>query len=334
MFYKKTGDKKVVCELCPHFCKLKNGQQGICHVRKNVDGILYSLVYGRAIALHIDPIEKKPLFHVAPGSSSFSMATAGCNFQCKFCQNHDISQVKRSEDIENFGQIVTPEQIVGMAEQNNCQSIAYTYTEPTIYYEYAYETAKFAHEKKILNVFVTNGYINSDPLKNISPLLDAANIDLKSFNNDFYRTLVGAKLSPVLETLKLMKELNIWVEVTTLIIPGMNDSPNELNQLANFIKTEMGEETPWHISRFYPQHELTDIPPTSNGTLEQALEIGNKNELRYVYVGNVPGNRAENTVCYNCKKIVIKRRSYQIVEYHIDAGKCEYCGAVLDGIQM
>jgi len=334
LFYRKTRENRVVCELCPHFCKLKNGQIGICHVRKNVDGILYSLVYGKAIAVHVDPIEKKPLFHVAPGSTSFSIATVGCNFHCKFCQNHDISQISKIEEISRYSRELSPEQVVTMAKQNNCTSIAYTYTEPTIYFEYAYDIARLAHAEGILNVFVTNGFINPEPLKFISEYLDAANIDLKSYRDDFYKKLVGAKLSPVLETLKLMKKLNIWVEVTTLIIPGENDSDVELNQIARFIKNDLGEGTPWHISRFYPHYQLSSYPPTPVSALEKAFEIGKKNGLRYVYLGNVPGSDAESTYCSHCQKLLIKRYGYQILEHHIVSGKCEFCGTPLDGLKL
>ncbi|MCD4664851.1 MAG: AmmeMemoRadiSam system radical SAM enzyme [Bacteroidales bacterium] len=334
LFYQKQEDNKVICELCPHYCKLKDGQTGICNVRKNEGGILYSMVYGRSIAVHVDPIEKKPLFHLAPGSRSFSMATAGCNFQCKFCQNHDISQVTEKINLNMIGQELTPEEIVKMAKRNNCVSIAYTYTEPTIFFEYAYDTAKLAHQQGMLNVFVTNGYINPEPLKYISQYLDAANVDLKSFNEDFYKKLVGAKLQPVLDTLKLMKKLNILIEVTTLVIPGENDSPEELAQIAGFIKNELGEETPWHISRFYPQYKLASHPPTSVSTLKKAYNIGREHGLRYVYLGNVQGDQAESTFCYNCEKLLIERYGYQILENNIESGSCKFCETKVDGLNM
>ncbi|HEX9971357.1 MAG TPA: AmmeMemoRadiSam system radical SAM enzyme [bacterium] len=334
LFYRQLDDEKVICELCPHSCTLKENQVGICGVRKNVLGKLYSLVYGKAIAVHIDPIEKKPLFHLAPGSRSFSMATVGCNFHCKFCQNHDISQVSQSLQTQRPGQNLSPDELVAMAKKNSCLSIAYTYTEPTIYFEYAYDTAKIAHEHGILNVFVTNGYTNPEPLQLIKDYLHAANVDLKSFNDQFYRKLVGAKLAPVLDTLKLMKKFNIWVEVTTLLIPGENDSPEELKQIASFIKNELGAETPWHISRFYPQYQLNDLPPTLVSSLMTAREIGMEQGLRYVYVGNVPGNEAENTFCYRCGKLLIERHGYQISQNNLIAGNCKYCGTKIDGLKM
>ena len=334
MFYQQIEDDRVQCELCPHFCKLNTDQIGICGVRKNIAGKLYSLVYGKAVAVHVDPIEKKPLFHVAPGSQSFSMSTVGCNFHCKFCQNHDISQVKNTDTINRFSRELSPKDLVKMAKQNNCLSIAYTYTEPTIYFEYAYDTAKIAHENGLLNVFVTNGYINPKPLEFIQDYLDAANVDLKSFSDDFYRKLVGAKLAPVLDTLKLMKKLNIFIEVTTLVIPNENDSKQELNAIASFIKNELGPETPWHISRFYPQYQLTDHSPTPISTLNRAREIGLDQGLRYVYLGNVPGTESENTYCYNCSKLLIERYGYQIIENNIQSGKCKFCGVKIDGVKI
>ncbi len=334
MFYCQLEDERVLCELCPHFCKLKENQIGICGVRKNISGKLYSLVYGKAIAVHVDPIEKKPLFHVAPGSRSFSISTVGCNFHCKFCQNHDISQVENVNVLNRFNREISAEQLVTMAKQNLCSSIAYTYTEPTIYFEYAYDTAKIAHEKGLLNIFVTNGYINPEPLQFINEYLDAANVDLKSFNENFYRKLVGAKLAPVLDTLKLMKELSIFVEVTTLVIPGENDSEQELTEIASFIKNELGPETPWHISRFYPQYLLADHPSTPVSTLNRAREIGQEQGLRYVYLGNLAGSDAENTYCYNCGKLLIERYGYQIIQDTVEAGNCKFCGAKIDGLNI
>jgi pyruvate formate lyase activating enzyme len=334
MFYRQIEEDKVLCELCPHFCKLKENQTGICGVRKNVSGKLYSMVYGKAVAVHIDPIEKKPLFHVAPGSQSFSMSTVGCNFHCKFCQNHDISQVQKVDAMDRFSRELSPEELVASAKQNACLSIAYTYTEPTIYFEYAYDTAKIAHEQGLLNVFVTNGYINPEPLEFIHEYLDASNVDLKSFNENFYRKLVGAKLAPVLDTLKLMKRLNIFVEITTLVIPNENDSEQELTSIASFIKNELGPETPWHISRFYPHYQLADHLPTPISTLNIAREIGLSLGLRYVYIGNVPGSESENTYCYNCGKLLIERYGYQIIEKNIHAGKCKFCDAKIAGLKL
>ncbi len=331
MFYQIEEDLHVVCQLCPHYCQLKPGQVGICGVRKNVDGKLFSLVYGKAIAVHIDPIEKKPLFHVLPGSESFSIATVGCNFHCKFCQNYDISQVKDPADIDRFSREISPEELVEMAKHNHCRSISYTYTEPTVFFEYAYDTAQLAHRQGLLNVFVTNGYINPEPLHKIHDVLDAANVDLKSFSDQFYRRMAGAKLGPVLETLKLMKKLNIFVEITTLLIPGENDSDEELTAIADFIKNDLGIDTPWHISRFYPHYRLTDHRPTPVESLNRARDIGIAHGLRYVYLGNVPGSDAENTYCFNCGKLLIERYGFQIIQNHVVAGNCRFCGAKIDG---
>ncbi|HDP98509.1 MAG TPA: AmmeMemoRadiSam system radical SAM enzyme [bacterium] len=334
LFYKKENDGKVLCELCPHFCRLRNGQVGVCGVRQNREGVLYSLVFGKAIAINVDPIEKKPLFHVAPGSSSLSVATAGCNFHCMFCQNHNISQLDSIDLIDQYSRDVSPQQIVAAANERSCDSIAYTYTEPTIYFEYAYETAKLAHAENILNVFVTNGYINPAPLKHISPYLDAANVDLKSFNDKFYRKLIGAKLPPILEILRLMKKLNIWIEITTLVIPGENDSVEEFQQIAGFIKNELGEETPWHISRFYPNYKMMSYSPTPVSTIQQAHTIGREQGLRYVYVGNVPGEISESTFCYNCGEMVIERRGFQVRKKQLQSGKCQHCQTPIDGLGL
>ncbi|NOZ62514.1 MAG: AmmeMemoRadiSam system radical SAM enzyme [Calditrichaeota bacterium] len=334
MFYRQLENEKVECTLCPHFCKLNNGQIGVCRVRQNKNGKLYSLTYGKAVAVHVDPIEKKPLFHVAPGSRSFSVATVGCNFKCKFCQNYDISQVPDLSIIDRYSQQFTPRDLVEMAVRNHCKSIAYTYTEPTIFYEYAFDTAQLAHKLGILNVFVTNGYISPEPLEKIKSILDAANVDLKSFSDKFYRKFTGARLQPVLDTLKLMKKSDIWVEVTTLVIPGENDSPEELTKIAKFISSELGQETPWHVSRFYPQYHLQTHSSTPVSTLELAFKIGKKQGLHYVYVGNVPGSEGENTVCPNCGKMLVRRIGYQIQENNIENGACKFCGKSIAGLGL
>ena len=334
MFYQQLEKNKVQCNLCPHNCKLKNDQIGICRVRQNINGKLFSLVYGRAIAVHVDPIEKKPLFHVAPGSRSFSMSTVGCNFKCAFCQNSNISQIPESVDPAETGTEISPAEIVAAAVKSQCQSIAYTYTEPTIYFEYAYDCCKIAHKENILNVFVSNGYINPEPLKHVSPYLDAANIDLKSFQEKFYKELVSAKLSPVLDSLKLMKKRNIWLEITTLLIPSKNDSDEELRDIARFIKQELGEETPWHISRFYPQYKLTTLPPTPVATLVKAREIGLSEGLRYVYTGNIHGDKGESTYCYNCGKEILKRHGFDLLGTNIVNSKCEFCDVQIDGLKI
>jgi len=330
--YEKIKEKRVKCNLCSHHCLIEEGKRGICGVRENRGGMLCSLVYERAVANNIDPIEKKPFFHFFPGSFAFSIATIGCNFRCSFCQNDDISQFPR-EKREIIGEVLSPEKIVSSAKKNNCKSISYTYTEPTVFFEYAYETAKIAKKEGIKNNFVTNGYISEEALKLISPYLDAANVDLKSFKQDFYQKFCGAKLQPVLNSLKLMKKLGIWVEVTTLIIPGLNDSEDELKEIANFVFS-LGKETPWHLSRFYPHYKLADLPPTPVETLHQAREIGKSADLKYVYSGNVPGDEGENTFCPDCGKMVIKRYGFQTLENRLKQGKCPNCGTKIAGIGM
>jgi len=331
-FYETEGDGSVRCRLCPHSCRIRDGAVGICGVRKNTGGKLYSLVYGKAVAAHIDPIEKKPFFHFLPGSRAFSIATVGCNFRCSFCQNYSISQISKGDRIE--GDDLPPEEVVSSALRYNCSSISYTYTEPTIFYEYAYDSAKLAKDKGIHNNFVTNGFISREPLEEINPYLDAANVDLKSFSDKTYRSIIGGRLGPVLDTLRLMKELGIWVEVTTLVIPGINDSDEELRDIASFI-LELGPETPWHVSRFYPTYNMTDRPPTPVESLRRAREIGFEVGLRYVYGGNVPGEESENTFCYNCGKLLIARYGFSVLENDItEDSKCPRCGAVIDGVGM
>jgi pyruvate formate lyase activating enzyme len=330
MLYEKLATNKVQCNLCNHRCNITDSKRGICSVRVNESGTLYSLVYRKAISAHLDPIEKKPLYNFYPGTTSYSIATVGCNFRCRHCQNADISQMPRDSG-RIVGQDYAPEDVVLDAIRSKASTIAYTYTEPTIFFEYAYDIAKLATAKGIKNIFVTNGYMTAEALNTINPYLDAANVDLKSFNDEFYRKNCGARLQPILETLKLMKQLGIWVEVTTLIIPTMNDSAEELRQIAEFILS-LGPETPWHISAFHPTYKLTRLPRTPVETLHQAQKIGLNVGLRYVYCGNVPGDDGENTYCYNCEKILIKRFGYRILKYHIKEAKCPHCGAKVDGI--
>jgi pyruvate formate lyase activating enzyme len=258
----------------------------------------------------------------------------GCNFHCIFCQNWTISQVKRSGHREITGQQISPEDIVKAASKSKSRTIAYTYTEPTIFFEYAYDAARIAANKGIKNIFVTNGYITREPLEMIAPVLHAANVDLKSFRDKTYRKIMGATLQPVLDTLILMKKLGIWVEITTLVIPGINDSSEELGEIARFIAEELGVETPWHISRFHPDHRLTDIPATPASTLERAVTIGREAGLEYVYTGNVPGNAGENTTCPGCNKTIIERFGFQLVSYEIKDGECAFCGHTIAGVGM
>ena len=330
LLYEKLDNKRVHCNLCAHRCTIKPARRGICGVRENKDGVLYTLVYGTLIAENIDPIEKKPFFHVYPGSLSYSIATVGCNFSCEFCQNHEISQMPRST-LMITGKDVAPEEIVAQAKKSGSKTIAYTYTEPTIYFELAYDTAKIAHENGLKNVFVTNGFMTPEAIDTIAPYLAAANVDLKSFRDDFYKKQCGARLKPVLESLKKMKELGIWVEITTLLIPDLNDSDEELKDIAQFIAA-LGKETPWHISRFHPQFKMNSLPVTPVASLHRATEIGKQSGLKYVYSGNVPGDEGEGTYCFNCQKLLIERYGFKIVSVNLTGNKCSNCGTVLEGI--
>ena len=334
LLYKKLSGKTVQCNVCDHHCVIKNGERGICGTRENKNGKLYSLVYGKAVAENIDPIEKKPFFHFMPGSCALSIATAGCNFRCLYCQNADISQIGKEKPIKNkgielFGKNLSPEDIIKDTLNSGCPIIAYTYTEPTIFLEYALDTMELAHKNNLKNVWVSNGYMTKDTLDLIGPYLDAINVDLKGFTEKFYLEVCGARLAPVLENLKYIKKMGIWLEVTTLLIPGKNDSEKEIKQIAEFIKNELGAETPWHISRFFPTYKMSDIPPTNPKTIRKAVEIGKKAGLKYVYSGNVPGDDLENTYCPKCKEKMIEREGYFIKRYD-DNGKCSKCGANLN----
>jgi pyruvate formate lyase activating enzyme len=332
MFYEQKSNGQVRCNLCRFRCLIGTGTRGICAVRENRGGILYSLVYGKLCAEHVDPIEKKPLFHVMPGSRSYSIATAGCNFHCRHCQNYTISQVDRNAPIRGTEQ--TPQEIVQRASENDCRSISYTYTEPTIFYEFAYDTARLARKAGLKNIFVTNGYISREALATIAPFLDAANIDLKGFSEGFYRDVVNARLSEVLDSIIEYRKLGIWLELTTLVIPGLNDTDTELQGIASFIVSNLGIDTPWHVSQFYPTYKLTDRPRTPVDTLRRARDIGRAAGLRYVYEGNVPGEGGENTCCPSCSSVLIKRYGYAIETDRISNGTCPDCGTVIAGVGM
>lgn len=333
MFYEAMSDNTVRCNLCNHRCKIRDGKSGICGVRENRGGKLMSLVYGKVIAEHIDPIEKKPLFHFLPGSKAFSIGTVGCNFRCKFCQNFDISQYPREHGGEIIGRDRTPAQIVASARESGCETIAYTYTEPTIFYEFALDTAVLAREAGIKNVFVSNGYMSPEAARHIAPYLDAANIDIKAFTDAFYKTMCGARLEPVLETIRLLKALEVWVETTTLIIPGLNDGDEELRNIARFIKG-VGAEIPWHVTQFYPTYELLDKPRTPVSTLRRARDIGKEEGLHYVYEGNVPGEGGENTYCHSCGALLIERYGLELIRNRLQNGTCPECGSGIKGVGM
>jgi pyruvate formate lyase activating enzyme len=334
LLYVPLKDHTVQCNLCSHQCIIKDGRRGICGVRENKNGHLKTLVYDKVIASHIDPIEKKPLYHFYPGTLSYSVGTVGCNLKCRFCQNADIAHMPADHDGRIAGKLFTPDDIVDGAVKGNCQSIAYTYNEPTVFFELALATAKLAHDKAIKNIFVSNGYMSAEAIDMLSPFLDAANVDLKAFSDNFYKKMCSARLSPVLETLKKMKAMDIFVEVTTLLIPGLNDDPKELKDLAAFIVNELGDNTPWHVSRFYPTYQLTDRPPTPVETLLMARNIGINAGLKYVYTGNVPGENSENTFCYSCGVKLIDRKGYHVSENKIIDSKCPDCGAVIDGVGL
>ncbi|MFA6281440.1 MAG: AmmeMemoRadiSam system radical SAM enzyme [Candidatus Omnitrophota bacterium] len=333
LFYTKNPDTSVDCFLCSHHCHVKDGSYGICAVRLNREGVLYSLNYGKVVALNIDPIEKKPLYHFLPGSKSYSIACVGCNFQCGFCQNWQISQGKIAKEMSLFEYRLSPQRIVEEAISNGCPSISYTYTEPTIYFEFARDTAKLAKEKGLRNVFVTNGYMSKESLAEIKPYLDAANVDLKSFREDFYKKICKASLRPVLDNIVLMKKLNIWLEITTLIIPGQNDSKEELTDIVEFI-AKLDKNIPWHISAFHPEFEFNELPPTPVKTLDFAFNLAKEKGIKYVYLGNVSCDNKENTFCPACGKILIKRKGFVIGDNVIKENKCPYCLEEIAGIGL
>lgn len=334
LFYQKSDAQKVKCQLCPHFCAIAEGARGLCGVRENRLGALYSLVYGKVVAESIDPIEKKPLFHFLPGSISYSLSTVGCNFHCDFCQNYGLSQVREStgDEVRGMGRDRTPGQIVSAALEGRCRSISCTYTEPTIYFEFAYDCMSAARARGLKNVFVSNGYMNPPVAEMAAPYLDADNIDLKSFREETYRKVCGGRLAPVLETLKLMKKLGVWVEVTTLVIPGLNDSKEELSEMARFIKNELGADTPWHVSAFRPTYKMMDRPRTPAESLVKAREIGLSEGLQFVYSGNLAIPGAEDTYCPKCRQPVIKRSGFAVLENRVKDGKCGLCNEKIAGV--
>jgi len=332
MLYEKLSNQRVRCRLCAHYCTIANGHKGLCQVRENRAGTLYTLVYGRTISQAGDPIEKKPLYHFHPGSRSFSIATPGCNFRCAWCQNWEISQMPREQHLIG-GHSATPEQIVTKAQLAGCQSIAYTYTEPTIFFEYARDTAMLARAAGLANVFVSNGYLSEEALEMTKGWLDAANIDLKAFREETYQHHIGAHLQPVLDSLRRIKALGIWLEVTTLIVPGLNDDPQELKDLAEFLVKELGPDTPWHISRFFPCYMMQQTPPTPVATLHRAEEIGREAGLRHIYLGNVA--EETNTFCPDCGQLLIRRVGFNVVENTLlPGGRCPDCEETVAGVGM
>jgi len=329
-YYEKLENKLVQCHLCPRNCTILDGQRGFCGVRENRGGTLFTLSYGKLVSMNdLDPIEKKPLFHFLPGTKTFSIATAGCNMKCKFCQNWEISQM-RPEDVKYV--YMQPDKLVELVKESGRPTIAYTYSEPTIFYEYMFETAKIAREQGLKNIMHSNGYINEEPLRQLVKYLDAANIDLKGFSDEYYAKLADGTLEPVLKALKILKESGVHLEITTLILSGFNDDEKTLREMCQWIKDNLGDETPLHFSRFFPMYKLTFLNPTPVESLEKARRIALETGLKYVYIGNIAGHEAENTFCPRCGKIVIERKGYFIVEINIVDGKCKFCGYEIKGV--
>jgi pyruvate formate lyase activating enzyme len=320
---------EIQCELCPRRCRVSPGERGSCRARENRGGRYYSLVYGNPCVINLDPVEAEPFFHVLPGTNSVTISTAGCNFQCKFCENWEISQAY-PEDVYSYE--IPPEIMVKRAEQMRARSITYTYAEPTIFFEYMLDVCAHAKEAGLLNLIHSNGFINPRPLRDLCKVLDAAHIDLKGFTETFYRDLCTGEMGPVLETMKILKQEEIHLEITNLVIPFKNDDISTMKEMFLWIKKELGGDTPLHLSRFYPRHKLKKLPPTPISTLEKARETALSCGLEYVYIGKVPGHEAWNTFCPKCSNIIIQRTGYMIGEMHLNDGRCEYCGNRIPGI--
>ncbi|MGE4470908.1 MAG: AmmeMemoRadiSam system radical SAM enzyme [Desulfovibrio sp.] len=329
--WQSLSDDRVQCRLCRRMCVIAAGERGQCGVRENRSGTLYSLVYDKIAALNLDPVEKKPLYHFLPGSQTFSFGTAGCNFSCAFCQNDALSQLPRQGHAIP-GRMASPGELVDAARRNQATSMAYTYSEPTIFFELMRDTAVLAKEQGLYNILVSNGYQGPDCLEKLGPLIQAANVDLKAFTDKFYKELCGARLGPVLENLRIMRELGWWLEVTTLVIPDWNDSQAELMQLAGFIAETLGPDTPWHVSRFHPQFRMCHGESTPLATLERALKAGREAGLRHVYIGNVPGHAANHTYCPDCGERLVERLGFGVREFRIHSNACPDCGQHIAGI--
>jgi pyruvate formate lyase activating enzyme len=329
--WRQADGQNVQCELCGHRCKIAAGQYGLCRVRQNVAGALQTLNYGSLVALNVDPIEKKPLFHVLPGSTSLSIAAAGCNFQCEFCQNWQISQQPRDGG-GILGQATSPEQVVSAAGNYDCASISYTYTEPTVFFEFARDCSRLAHEQGIKNCFVSNGFLTEKAVGELTGLLDAINVDLKAFRDKTYREIMKASLDPVLTCLRSLVAAGIWVEVTTLVVPDMNDSREELSDIAHFIADELGPDVPWHVSRFRGEYQMRDHGATPRETLEMATALGTEAGLKHVYCGNLHGQVDENTYCPSCKERLIDRTGFHVRQNRLQDGACPDCGQALAGL--
>jgi pyruvate formate lyase activating enzyme len=319
---------RVQCELCPNGCVMKEGQHSRCRARMNKGGSLYSLVYGKPCAVHVDPIEKKPFFHFLPGTTAFSIATAGCVLSCKFCQNWQISQAK-PEDTDTYD--LPPDKVVSNAISYKCRSVTYTYTEPTVFYEYMYDTAVIAKRRGIKNTMHSCGYINEKPLRKLCKFMDAADIDLKGFTEDFYSRICNGSLSPVLNSLIILKEENVWVELTNLLIPTLNDDMKIIKEMCKWIVKNLSSDVPIHFSRFFPHYKLSNLPPTPLETLEQARKIAMDAGLKFAYIGNIR-HEGENTLCPKCGEMLVERIGYFVKQNHITNGKCKFCGTAIAGV--
>ncbi|MBN2052328.1 AmmeMemoRadiSam system radical SAM enzyme [Candidatus Woesearchaeota archaeon] len=327
-YYSKQKDNIVKCELCPRLCLINPGNRGLCSVRQNIDGKLFSIVYAKPCAVHVDPIEKKPLYHFIPGARAFSIATIGCNFFCSFCQNWQISQARAEAISENFDEVL-PKKVVEQCKKEKCDVISYTYTEPTIFYEYMLDTARIAKKAGIKNTIVSNGYINERSLRELCKFIDGANIDLKGFTEEFYRKNCQGRLEPVLQTLKILKEEGVWLEITNLVIPGSNDNFKKIEEMCKWIAENLGRDVPLHFSRFHPDYKITDSIATPMETLEKARKIAEK-YLDYVYIGNIIGE--SNTICPKCKSVNIRRSMLNLIENKLVNGKCFKCNSKIAGV--
>jgi len=347
LLYLRLDGLNVQCQLCAHGCKIPEGEFGFCGVRQNIQGVLYARNYGRLAAVNVDPVEKKPLYHFLPGTTTFSIAGAGCNFRCGFCQNWRISQLglrsltltgtalDRRLNVLDFlkqypGEEFSADKVVKLARQNNCKSIAYTYTEPTIFFEFALEAAKLAKQAGLANIFVTNGYMTAKAVSMLGPYLNAANVDLKFFKESSYQRICSARLAPVLDSIRLLHTAGVWVEITTLVIPGENDSPEELSWIAKFI-AGISRDIPWHVSGFHADYKFGSYPGTPERALRLAYDLGKSGGLRYVYAGNVHG-WGQDTSCSQCKRVLIKREGFEITESNLAGNKCVFCQAALPGV--
>lgn len=328
-YYTKLSDNKVRCLLCPRTCLVTEGKRGYCRVRENRNGIYHTLVYGRLCAINNDPIEKKPLFHFLPGTTALSVATVGCNIHCKFCQNWNISQA-RPESVDF--QYYSPENLARLAKQVGSPTIAYTYTEPTVFTEYIYDTAVAARKLGIRNVIISNGFINEQPLRDLCQVVDAIKIDFKAYSDNFYQNVTDGLLQPVLDSLIRVKQSGTWLEMVNLIIPTQNDDPTLLREMCQWILTNLGTDVPIHFTRFHPQYRMQNLPATPIKTLETAHQTAQDSHLKYAYIGNVPGHRAENTYCPNCQKLLLERSGYTITTNNLNRGRCRFCGTSIPGI--